>query len=112
MSAAAISSVAQAPRLSELGVIPQAAGLPGFHDDLRDAATKLVSSALIVPALASLHESPLRPTSGPFAVSNVEKRFGPLLDQQFADRVTKAAKFKLVDAIVDRYSRSVKAANS
>jgi Rod binding domain-containing protein len=58
-----------------------------------------------VPALESLHESPLRPTSGPFSSTSVERRFGPLLDQQFADRVAKAGNFKLVDAIVNHFSK-------
>jgi len=61
-----------------------------------------------MPAISSLHESPLRPTSGPFAATSVEKRFGPLLDQQFADRVAKAGNFKLVDAIVDHLTRTRK----
>ena len=73
-------------------------------DQLRDAAVKLVSSSLVLPALASLHQSPLRPTSGPFAEGTIEKRFGPLLDAQLSDRVTKASKFGLVDSIVKRFA--------
>jgi len=80
----------------------------GADENLRDAATKLVASALVLPALSSLHQSPLRPQSGPFAPATAEKRFGPLLDVQYADRITKASRFGLVDAIVNRLSSNTK----
>lgn len=67
----------------------------------REAASQLVSSAFILPVLAALRESQfLEP---PFAPTFAERRFQPLLDQQIADRITSAANFPLVDAIVDRY---------
>jgi Rod binding domain-containing protein len=69
---------------------------------LHDAAAKLVASALVQPAFDAMRNSPLRPTDGPFARNTLEKRFAPLLDQQFADRVTQAANFTLVDDIVRR----------
>ena len=70
------------------------------REKAREAATQLVASAFIVPILASLRESPF--LEAPFAQSLAEKQFGPLLDQQIADRITKAANFPLVDLIVDR----------
>ncbi len=73
---------------------------------LRDAATRLVSSALVQPALASMHDSPLRPATGPFAPSTVEKRFSPMLDEHFADRITKAGKFNLIDRVISQFSRN------
>lgn len=76
---------------------------PQNSKELRQAATKLVSSALVAPALASMHESPLRPSSGPFAQSSVEKRFGPLLQIEFADRIAAAGSYSLVDSIVKRF---------
>lgn len=73
-----------------------------------EAAEKLVASALVLPALASLQESPLRPKDGPLAMGTAERRFAPLLHAEFADRVTKAANFGLVSSIVERFAgRSV-----
>jgi hypothetical protein len=67
---------------------------------VRESASKLVSSAFIMPVLEMLHDSEfLEP---PFAPTVAEKRFQPLLDQHIADRITSAANFPLVDAIVDR----------
>jgi hypothetical protein len=69
-----------------------------------EAAEKFVASALVLPALASLQESPLRPKDGPFAMGTAERRFAPLLHAEFADRVTKAANFGLVTSIVERFA--------
>ncbi len=68
---------------------------------LREAAEQLVSTAFITPILGALRDSSM--AEGPFAPGTAEKRFGPLLDQQFADRVAKASNFSLIDTIVDRY---------
>lgn len=66
----------------------------------RDAATRLVSSAFVMPVLASMHDSPfLEP---PFAPTFAQKQFQPLLDRHLADRITGGANFPLVDVIVDR----------
>ena len=72
---------------------------------LADAASQLVSSAFVLPVLSSLHDSPFQLKEGPFAAGTAEKRFAPLLDQQLADRVTKAANFSLVRSIIDRFSK-------
>jgi len=70
------------------------------REAVRQAAAQLVSSTFIMPVLQSMHDSPfLEP---PFAPSYAEKRFQPLLDQQVADRLTSAARFPLIDVIVDR----------
>ena len=66
----------------------------------RRAVGQLVSWALIVPVLSSLRQSPF--ATGPFAPGAAERRFGPLLDWHIADRITEAANFPLIDAMVDR----------
>jgi Rod binding domain-containing protein len=66
------------------------------------AAKQLVSSALVMPVLASMREGTFN-TDGPFAPGMVEQRFAPMLDQHLADRITGAANFDLVDEIVERY---------
>lgn len=68
---------------------------------LRAAAEQMIASTFITPVLASLRENST--AVGPFAPSIAEQRFGPLLDQHFADRVVQASNFSLVDAIVQRY---------
>jgi hypothetical protein len=72
-------------------------------DDLKQAASQLVASALVLPAMSSLQQSPLRPSSGPFAANSVEKRFAPLLYERLADEIAQASNFNLVRAIVNRF---------
>lgn len=69
---------------------------------LREAAQKLVTDAFIKPALAAMRESPF--LSGPFAPGTGEKRFMPMLDEMMADRITQAANFSLVDAVMEHIS--------
>ena len=70
------------------------------REAVRQAAAQLVSSTFIMPVLQLMHDSSfLEP---PFAPSYAEKRFQPLLDQQVADRLTSAARFPLIDVIVER----------
>ncbi len=70
------------------------------REAVRQAAAQLVSSTFIMPVLRAMHDSPfLEP---PFAPGYAEKRFQPLLDQQVADRLTNAARFPLIDVIVER----------
>lgn len=78
-------------------------GFAGALDAARLAATQFVSSAFIVPVLATLHESSFQVE--PFAPNFAENRFAPLLDEQIADRIVGSANFKLVDVIVDRVMR-------
>jgi hypothetical protein len=73
-------------------------------ETLRTSVEQLVASSLVLPTLATLRESPM--STGPFAPGAAERRFGPLLDQEFADQVTSGANFPLVDAIVSKLARS------
>ena len=76
------------------------ASADGDREIVRQAAAQLVASTFIMPVLQSMHDSPfLKP---PFAPGFAEKQFQPLLDQQVADRLTSAARFPLIDVIVDR----------
>jgi len=79
------------------------AGSSGTRAALRQAVEGLVSSALVLPALATLRESSM--AAGAFAPGTAEKRFGPLLDQHIADHVTSAANFPLVEAIVSKLAQ-------
>lgn len=72
------------------------------NESVRQAMMKLVSTALILPALATLRDSPFR--EGAFAPGTAERRFGPLLDQAVADRVVAGANFPLIDVMVERAS--------
>lgn len=73
----------------------------GERETLREAAGQLVSTSFIMPILSILREGAM--TEGPFAPGMAERRFGPLFDQHIADKITQAANFPLIDAIVDRY---------
>lgn len=75
---------------------PRAAG----DSPVRNAAEQLVASAFLVPMLAEVRDSSFG--VGAFAPNIVEKRFGPMLDQQIADHVISAGRLGLVDAIVER----------
>lgn len=76
-----------------------------FGEQLHEAARQLVATALVTPVLQQMDASSLRPDSGPFAPTTVEKRFAPLLHQHLADRITLSHSFGLVDAISGRFSR-------
>lgn len=76
----------------------------GDLEAIREAVEQLIASSLVLPVLATVRESNM--STGPFAPGAAERRFGPLLDQHFADRVTKGSNFQLVDAIVDRLART------
>jgi Rod binding domain-containing protein len=77
---------------------------PAFRNELRKSAEQLVASALLMPVLEEMSNSPLRPEDGPFAENIVEKRFGPLLHQHLADRMMQSRSFGLVDAVIARLS--------
>jgi Rod binding domain-containing protein len=76
----------------------RAAGSGDGPDEAREAAEKFVSIAFIEPVLASLRESAL--AEGPFAPSDAERRFSPMLHQHLADRIVASANFPLVDRVV------------
>ncbi len=73
------------------------------QSEARVAASQLVASAFIEPALASLREGTF--AEPPFAAGFVERRFAPLLDRHIADRITASANFPLVDLIVRRLTQ-------
>ncbi|MEM7228259.1 MAG: hypothetical protein AAF432_05510 [Planctomycetota bacterium] len=92
--------------VSSFSSLLQQAGETGTADErLHAAAEGLVSTAFIQPVLSMLREQ--NQAAGPFAPSAAERRFGPLLDEMIADRVTSSANFPLVDAIVNRYRASM-----
>jgi hypothetical protein len=65
-----------------------------------ETAAQLVSIALVQPILAQLRESSL--AEGPFAPGDAERRFGPMLDQELAERITRGTHFPLTDAVARR----------
>jgi len=73
---------------------------PNAEQQVRQAATKFVSSAFVKPVLEMMHESPF--AEEPFKPNAAQRRFTPLLDQHMADRITRGANFPLVDRIVEQ----------
>jgi hypothetical protein len=80
-------------------------GLNLLREEKRVAASQLVSTALVQPAIASWQDSPFRPKEGVFAQSTVEKRFAPILQQQLADRITQASNFSLIDVVTAKFGQ-------
>ena len=68
----------------------------------REAAHDLVSTTFIMPMLAAMREDPFR--SDLFHGGAAEDMFGARLDQIIADRVTRSARFPLVDAVYRQLS--------
>lgn len=73
-------------------------------ESARDTAARLVGAALLEPLLAEMRESGFG--SGPFAPSDVERRFGPLQDAAWSDRLAPIIGGPLADVIIARYSRA------
>ncbi|TVQ59737.1 MAG: hypothetical protein EA379_10070 [Phycisphaerales bacterium] len=67
------------------------------HEMARDAAEEFVAMAMIQPVLAQLRET--NAAASPFAPGDAERRFGFLLDGEYARRIAKAQDFPLVDAV-------------
>ncbi len=71
----------------------------------RHAAEEFVGITLVQPILSMLREQ--GDAAPPFAAGPGEKAFGPLLDAEFALRITRANRFGLVDAVarklLDKY---------
>lgn len=78
-----------------------AAGDARRGDEARVAAQKLISSAMIMPILSSLRESPFL-QEGPLAPGIGEQRFMPMLDQLLADRIAESEQFTLDELIARR----------
>lgn len=62
-----------------------------------DAAAKLVASTFIIPLLAAMRESPFQTER--FGPTMAERRMGPALDQQIADRIVQRSQFPIVEAV-------------
>ncbi len=63
----------------------------------RKAAQAFVGVVFIEPILAALRET--SQATGAFAPGDAERRFGPLLDQHLAERITSNPNFPLVDSL-------------
>jgi Rod binding domain-containing protein len=66
----------------------------------QEGAEQLVASTFIVPILQELRES--NQAAPPFGPGMHEKRFGPMLDAQVADRIVRAQGLGIVDAVRNR----------
>jgi len=63
----------------------------------REAAEELVATAFIKPLLSQMRET--SQATGPFAPTNVEKQFAPMLDSIIAQQIVRSGRFGLVDAV-------------
>ena len=64
-----------------------------------EAAAQLVASTFIIPLLAAMRESPFQTER--FGPTMTERRMGPVLDQQVADRIVQRSNFPIVSAVKD-----------
>lgn len=74
-------------------------------DQARIAAQKLVSTALVMPLLEEVREQPL--DANLFDGGVAEDAFRQRLDQQFADRIVRSARFPLVDRIYQNITQNI-----
>ena len=66
-----------------------------------DAASGLVSNALILPILTQIRHSTFN-TEGPFSPGKEEKAFGPEFDMQLADRIARSPRLGITNSLADR----------
>ena len=66
-------------------------------ETVREQAKKLVSEAFLAPVLAKVRET--NQAAAPFGTTDVEKRFGPILDRAVADAMVRPDRFPLVKAV-------------
>lgn len=71
--------------------------------DARKAAEEFVSIAFIEPVLKSLRDS--NQAAPPFAPTDAEKSFGPLLDAEIAQRIVAREQYGLVDSVARQLQR-------
>ena len=64
---------------------------------IREESRKLVAEAFIAPLLEQIREQ--NNAAAPFGPTDGEKRFGPLIDQAVADRMTHPDRFPMVKAV-------------
>jgi len=70
----------------------------------RAAAEEFVAIGLVQPILASMRE--LNQAAEPFAAGAAERRFGPMLDAEIAQRIVRSANFGLVDSVARQLLRA------
>jgi len=75
----------------------RAAGKEREIRQARTAMQQFVSATFVEPLLSQLRST--SQAEGPFAPGDAERRFGPLLDQHLADRMTASGNFPLVDRL-------------
>jgi len=73
------------------------------EDKAREAASQLVSTALVQPILERLRAS--NQAAAPFAPNQAERTFGAMLDTELAQRLTQSGQWPLVDAVASRLLR-------
>lgn len=73
---------------------------PERFERAQQGAEQLVSATFIVPILQQLRESST--AEAPFGPGMYEKRLGPMLDAQIADRIVSAQRLPIVEAVRDR----------
>lgn len=73
---------------------------PERFERAQKGAEQLVSATFIVPILQQLRESNM--AAEPFGPGMYEKRLGPMLDAQIADRIVSAQRLPIVEAVRDR----------
>lgn len=73
---------------------------PERFERAQKGAEQLVSATFIVPILQQLRESST--AEAPFGPGMYEKRLGPMLDAQIADRIVSAQRLPIVEAVRDR----------
>jgi hypothetical protein len=72
--------------------------------EANQAATGLVSHALILPILQQVRRS-FEKTQGPFSPGKAENTFGPQFDMQLADRIAQSPKLGIKTALANRLMR-------
>jgi Rod binding domain-containing protein len=75
------------------------AGRGADADKARQVAQQLVADTFIKPVLEQMRETNMMASR--FAPGDAERRFGPLLDEHIADRMTQRDGFPLVDAVAE-----------
>ena len=66
-------------------------------ETVREQAQKLVAEAFVAPILAKVRDT--NQAAAPFGTTDVEKRFGPILDRAVADAMVRPDRFPLVKAV-------------
>jgi Rod binding domain-containing protein len=84
------------------------AAAQGDEKTIRDAAEKLVASALVMPLLEQMRASAKQ--NDLFHGGSGEDLFAQQMDTQLADRIVSATRFPLVDAIHQQFQQFQQAA--